>query len=91
MPFDGSADAVLVVQPAELTKSRLLADFPFGALDELNTATSKPWFQARSAIPNAAVDFPLPAPVCTASNGALRRARVDRPSSGTASGRPCGI
>src|SRR6478735_6796027 len=35
VPFDGAADAVLVVQPAELTKSRLLADFPFGALDEL--------------------------------------------------------
>ena len=34
-------------------------------------------------MPNAAVDFPLPGPVCTASSGALRRALVVSPSSGT--------
>ena len=41
----------------------------------------QPWFQARSAIPNAAVDLPLPAPVCTTSSGRLRRCRVVSPSS----------
>jgi hypothetical protein len=55
-------------------------------LTNWNTAMSKPWFQARKAMPNAAVDLPLPGPVWTASSGALRRARVLRPSSGTASG-----
>ena len=42
-------------------------------------------------MPNAAVDLPLPGPVCTASSGALRRARVVSPSSGTVGGWPCGI
>lgn len=91
MPLHGPADAVLVVQLAELAKCRFLPTFHFALLTNWNTATSKPWFQARSAMPKAAVDLPLPGPVWTASTGALRRARVVRPSTGTVSGWPCGI
>ena len=62
--------------------------FHFALLTNWNTAMEKPWFQARNAMPNAAVDLPLPAPVCTASSGALRRARVLSPSSGMPIGWP---
>src|SRR5919112_5404558 len=42
-------------------------------------------------MPNAAVDFPFISPVCTISSGRLRRWRVVRPSSGTATGCPFGM
>ena len=63
-----------------------LADFT-----NWNTPMSQPWFHARIASPNAAVDFPLPGPVCTMTSGRLRRWRVLSPSSGTISGCPLGI
>lgn len=47
--------------------------FHFADLTNWNTPTGQPWFQARSASPNAAVDLPLPGPVCTIVNGRLRR------------------
>ena len=55
-------------------------------LTNWNTPIGQPWFQARSASPNAAVDFPFMSPVCTISSGRLRRCRVVRPSSGTVVG-----
>src|ERR1700761_6292214 len=51
----------------------------------------QPWFQPRSAMPNAAVDFPFMSPVWTMSSGRLRRCFVVSPSSGTLCGTPCGI
>jgi hypothetical protein len=48
----------------------------------------QPWFQPRSARPNAAVDFPFIGPVCTMSSGRFRRCLVVSPSSGTVSGMP---
>ena len=75
---------MLVVQLAQLAKRGLLADLPLGTLDELEHRDVETLSSRRaSAMPNAAVDLPLPAPVCTASTGALRRARVVSPSSGT--------
>ncbi len=65
---------------------RHLADFT-----NWKTPTFQPWFQLRMARPNAAVDFPLPSPVCTISSGRLRRWRVVSPSSGTTSGCPLGM
>src|SRR5690606_28823061 len=38
--------------------------FHFADLTNWNTPTGQPWFQARSASPKAAVDLPLPTPVC---------------------------
>ena len=60
--------------------------FHLALLTNWKTATLIPAFQARIAIPNAAVDLPLPAPVCTASTGWVRRERVVNPSSGTIAG-----
>ena len=57
----------------------------------IKAAIPEPADQARSAIPNAAVDLPLPSPVCTASTGCTRRSRVVSPSSGTSATWPCGI
>ena len=58
----------------------------FADFTNWKTPMSQPWFQARMARPNAAVDFPLPSPVWTISSGRLRRWRVVSPSSGTTSG-----
>ena len=60
-------------------------------LTNWKTPIDQPWFQPRSASPNAAVDFPLPSPVWMINNGRLRRCRVVSPSSGTCSGWPSGI
>src|SRR5689334_23213710 len=65
---------------------RHLADFT-----NWKTPMLKPWFQPRIASPKAAVDFPLPGPVCTMSSGRLRRSRVVSPSSGIVVGTPCGM
>ena len=58
-------------------------------LTNWKTPIDQPWFQPRSASPNAAVDLPLPSPVWTINNGRLRRCRVVSPSVGTCSGLPC--
>src|SRR5690606_27582467 len=63
----------------------------FADFTNWNTPIGQPWFHARSAIPNAAVDLPLPGPVWTISSGRLRRCRVVRPSSGTDTGFPWGM
>src|SRR5690606_19073338 len=63
----------------------------FADLTNWNTPIGQPWFHARSAMPNAAVDFPLPGPVCTITSGRFRRCRVVSPSSGITGGLPCGI
>src|SRR5690606_12696823 len=63
----------------------------FADFTNWNTPIDQPWFHARSAIPNAAVDLPLPGPVWTTSSGRLRRCRVVRPSSGTDTGFPRGM
>src|SRR3954449_1335675 len=51
----------------------------------------QPWFQARMAMPNAAVDLPFISPVWTASSGRFRRCRVLSPSSGTTATCPFGM
>ena len=58
--------------------------FHLGLLVNWNTPMGQPADQARRARPNAAVDLPLPSPVCTISSGWARRCRVVSPSSGNA-------
>src|SRR4051812_29993435 len=55
------------------------------------TATGSPAFQARSAVPNAAVDLPFMSPVLTTSSGRCRRCFVVSPSSGMSVGWASGI
>jgi len=65
--------------------------FHLALLTNWYTTIGQPWFQARSASPNAAVDLPFISPVCTTISARLRRCLVVSPSSGTARGLPWGI
>ena len=71
------------VYSASVLECGLLPEPPLRGLHELEHRDRQPWFHPRKARPNAAVDFPLPSPVCTMSSGRLRRWRVVSPSSGT--------
>src|SRR5260370_34194438 len=83
------------VPPPSLPPSERGAPSPpprhFADLTNWNTPTGQPWFHARSASPNAAVDFPFPGPVWTITSGRFLRCLVVRPSLGTCTGCPCGI
>ncbi len=65
--------------------------FHFADFTNWNTPIDQPWFQARSAVPKAAVDLPFISPVCTTSSGRVRRCRVESPSFGVTGTWPCGI
>ena len=91
VPLHGTAGAVLVVQAAEFAKGGLLAHLPLRALDELEDADVEALVPRAQGHPERGGGLALAGPVWTASNGALRRARVVRPSAGTATGWPCGI
>src|SRR5699024_10382249 len=89
----GPPSPVSVCRDPRRRKTSSSPTFHLALLTNWKTPIEKPWFHPRSAIPNAAVDFPFPVPVCTAVMGRLRRCRVVRPSSGTESGSsfPCAM